>query len=149
MRAMPIDQPRQVGLYVRQVREERGMTRASLAKAAGVSERLLASLELGDATGIRLDKLLSVLRALDIPLLALLPGTGGEARDGDGRDASDVIDSGLRGQSAEREPTLGRREAKAPASYGDAYRSFMARQGVKMEADDDMRLGEGAEDGKD
>jgi len=67
---LPITTPRQAGIYVRQAREAQGITRAALAKKAGVSERLLASLELGDATGIRLDKLLTVFNALGIGLFA-------------------------------------------------------------------------------
>ena len=67
---LPITTPRQAGIYVRQAREAQGLTRATLAKKAGVSERLLASLELGDATGIRLDKLLAVFGALGLALVA-------------------------------------------------------------------------------
>lgn len=52
MDTLPITTPRQAGIYVRQAREAQGLTRAALAKTASVSERLLASLELGDATGI-------------------------------------------------------------------------------------------------
>ena len=48
MDTLPITTPRQAGIYVRQAREAQGITRAALAKKAGVSERLLASLELGD-----------------------------------------------------------------------------------------------------
>lgn len=70
MNAFPITTPRQAGIYVRQAREAQGVTRATLAKKAGVSERLLASLELGDATGIRLDKLLAVFGALGLALVA-------------------------------------------------------------------------------
>ena len=70
MDTMPIDAPRQAGIYVRRAREAQGLTRVQLAVAAGVSERLLASLELGDATGIRLDKLLAVFGALGISLAA-------------------------------------------------------------------------------
>ena len=68
MDTLPITTPRQAGIYVRQAREAQGITRAALAKKAGVSERLLASLELGDATGIRRDKLLAVFNALGIGL---------------------------------------------------------------------------------
>ena len=68
--ALPITTPRQAGIYVRQAREAQGLTRATLAKKAGVSERLLASLELGDAIGIRLDKLLKVFDALGLTLAA-------------------------------------------------------------------------------
>ena len=68
MDTMPISAPRQAGIYVRRSREAQGLTRTQLAAAAGVSERLLASLELGDATGIRLDKLLAVFDALGLSL---------------------------------------------------------------------------------
>ena len=67
---MPISAPRQAGIYVRRSREAQGLTRAQLAAMSGVSERLLASLELGDATGIRLDKLLAVFDALGLSLAA-------------------------------------------------------------------------------
>lgn len=70
MDTLPITTPRQAGIYVRQAREAQRITRAALAKKAGVSERLLASLELGDATGIRLDKLLAVFNALGLALAA-------------------------------------------------------------------------------
>lgn len=70
MDTLPITTPRQAGIYVRQARESQRITRATLAKKAGVSERLLASLELGDATGIRLDKLLAVFGALGLALVA-------------------------------------------------------------------------------
>ena len=70
MDTLPITTPRQAGIYVRRMRETQGLTRAALAKKAGVSERLLASLELGDATGIRLDKLLVIFDALGLALAA-------------------------------------------------------------------------------
>jgi len=70
MDTLPITTPRQAGIYVRQAREAQGLTRAALAKKADVSERLLASLELGDATGIRLDKLLTIFNALGLALAA-------------------------------------------------------------------------------
>lgn len=78
MDTLPITTPRQAGIYVRQARESQGITRAALAKKAGVSERLLASLELGDATGIRLDKLLTIFNALGLALAA--QGDIGEAK---------------------------------------------------------------------
>ena len=70
MDTLPITTPRQAGIYVRQAREAQSLTRAALANKAGVSERLLASLELGDATGIRLDKLLAIFNALGLALAA-------------------------------------------------------------------------------
>lgn len=78
MDTLPITTPRQAGIYVRQAREAQDLTRAALAKKTGVSERLLASLELGDATGIRLDKLLAVFGALGLALAA--QGDIGEAK---------------------------------------------------------------------
>lgn len=78
MDTLPITTPRQAGIYVRQAREAQGITRAVLAKKAGVSERLLASLELGDATGIRLNKLLTIFNALGLALAA--QGDIGEAK---------------------------------------------------------------------
>lgn len=67
----PVLIPRQAGLYVRREREAQGLTRKQLAQAAGVSERLLASLELGDAPGIRLDKLFAVYDALGLELFTV------------------------------------------------------------------------------
>ncbi len=64
----PVTIPRQAGIYVRRAREAQGLTRRQLAEAAQVSERLLAALELGDAPGIGLDKLLAVLDALGLGL---------------------------------------------------------------------------------
>ncbi|MBM6942168.1 helix-turn-helix domain-containing protein, partial [Collinsella intestinalis] len=64
----PVTIPRQAGIYVRRAREAQGLTRRQLAEAARVSERLLAALELGDAPGIGLDKLLAVLDALGLSL---------------------------------------------------------------------------------
>ena len=78
MDTLPITTPRQAGIYVRQAREAQDLTRAALAKTASVSERLLASLELGDATGIRLDKLLTIFNALGLALVA--QGDIGEAK---------------------------------------------------------------------
>lgn len=59
---------RQVGQNVRHQRKELGLTQRQLAEQAGVSERSIISLELGDATGIRLDKLLSILSALGLTM---------------------------------------------------------------------------------
>lgn len=67
-RCDPVTIPRQAGIYVRRAREAQGLTRRQLAEAAHVSERLLAALELGDAPGIGLDKLLAVLDALGLKL---------------------------------------------------------------------------------
>ena len=63
-----------IGRIVKEQRVAIGLTQKKLAKKAGVSERLVISLELGDATGIRLDKLLQVLEALDLTLGVLGAG---------------------------------------------------------------------------
>lgn len=65
---MKITSSRQTGIVVRERRTALGMTQKALARESGVSERLVASLEAGDATGIRLDKLLAILNALGLPL---------------------------------------------------------------------------------
>ena len=63
-----IHQARQAGIFVRMTRLAQGMTQRQLAEKAGVSERSILSLEMGDATGIRLDKLLAILNALNAHL---------------------------------------------------------------------------------
>lgn len=69
-----VNSSRAIGYIVRQQRAEVGLTQKKLAKKAGVSERLVIALELGDATGIRVDKLLKVLDALDLSLAVLGAG---------------------------------------------------------------------------
>lgn len=59
---------RRIGGIVRERRKNLGLTQRELAARAGVSERLVVSLELGDAPGIRVDKLLLVLEALGLSL---------------------------------------------------------------------------------
>ena len=71
---------RAIGYIVKEQRVAAGLTQKKLAKKAGVSERLIIALELGDATGIRLDKLLQVLTALDLSLAVLGAGDD-EARE--------------------------------------------------------------------
>lgn len=59
---------RAVGKEVRKRRRELKLTQGELAKASGVSQRLVASLELGDARGIQLNKLLQILDVLDMKM---------------------------------------------------------------------------------
>ncbi len=73
-----VSSSRAIGRIVKEQRVEAGLTQKKLAKKAGVSERLVISLELGDATGIRLDKLMQVLSALDLSLGIL--GAGDDAQ---------------------------------------------------------------------
>ncbi|MBQ9043615.1 MAG: helix-turn-helix domain-containing protein [Eggerthellaceae bacterium] len=69
-----VNSSRAIGRIVKEQRVAAGLTQKKLAKKAGVSERLVIALELGDATGIRLDKLLQVLSALDLSLGVLGAG---------------------------------------------------------------------------
>lgn len=112
MDAMPISTPRQAGIYVRRAREARGLTRAQLAAASDVSVRSLASLEIGDATGIRLDKLLAVYDALDLSLVT------------QGKDISHDEH-----RAAHRHTHYGHQASTAakssPGTYDDALRDFI------------------------
>lgn len=115
MDTFPITTPRQAGIYVRQAREAQGLTRAVLAKKAGVSERLLASLELGDATGIRLDKLLAIFNALGLALAA--QGDIGETKNEQPVDAPHAVQpcSTSRRHHAQRLHHRNRRSTTIPA----------------------------------
>ena len=61
-----------LGKRVRELREQRGMTRKLLARGANVSERYLGQLESGDGN-ISIILLRHIASALTIPLSALLP----------------------------------------------------------------------------
>lgn len=142
MDTLPITTPRQAGIYVRQAREAQGITRAALAKKAGVSERLLASLELGDATGIRLDKLLAVFGALGLALAA--QGDIGETKNEQPVDAphADQPCSTSRRHHAQRLHHRNRRSTTIPALadapftsalYDEAFADFaMSNLGVSI-----------------
>ena len=116
--------PRQIGLCVRNARKEQGLTQRELARRAGVSERLVLSLELGDAPGIRLDKLMSVTQALGIRLFAEppLPGIDQPARKATNArklDVPDAVDTeeGASGSNVDEAMVLGE-----PASMLERYR---------------------------
>ncbi len=144
MDTFPITTPRQAGIYVRQAREAQGLTRAVLAKKAGVSERLLASLELGDATGIRLDKLLAIFNALGLALAA--QGDIGETKNEQPVDAPHAVQpcSTSRRHHAQRLHHRNRRSTTIPALadspltpelYDRAFADFaMSNLGVSIAA---------------
>ena len=144
MDTLPITTPRQAGIYVRQAREAQGLTRAALAKTASVSERLLASLELGDATGIRLDKLLAVFGALGLALAA--QGDIGETKNEQPVDAphADQPCSTSRRHHAQRLHHRNRRSTTIPALadapftsalYDEVFADFaMSNLGVSIAA---------------
>lgn len=125
--------PRQAGIYVRRQRERRSLTRAQLALKSGVSERLIASLELGDATGIRLDKLMAIFDALDLSLAV-------QHKEADSIRPLTVQPS----DSGHQSPTSSKSSSDLP-SYEDLYHGFAVRQGIIMHApkdDDDGVSGE-------
>lgn len=145
MDTLPITTPRQAGIYVRQAREAQGLTRAALAKTASVSERLLASLELGDATGIRLDKLLTIFNALGLALAA--QGDIGEAKNErpvDAPHANPLLRSIPRHHHAQRPHHRNRRSTAIPVLadtpltselYDRAFADFaMSNLGVSIAA---------------
>ena len=122
--------PRQAGLYVRSKREELGLTRLQVAQRAGVSERLLAALELGDAPGIRLDKLLAILHALDLSLFV-----GGE--DNAPKEDTQSSTSSKRGESATRQDGLCT-SVSTRAAYDELYRAFVQGQGAQWSGSTDF-----------
>ncbi len=60
---------RQLGGRVREQRRALSLTQKQLAEKSGVSERLIRSLEMGEAHGISLDKLAAVLLPLSLELV--------------------------------------------------------------------------------
>ncbi len=134
MDTLPITTPRQAGIYVRQAREAQGLTRAVLAKKAGVSERLLASLELGDATGIRLDKLLTVFNALGIGLF--VQGDN-DSIASPSEHPTTIADLPIANSNALPKPSVGRRPARqgAPSFYGALLAQIAAEQGLSGTSD--------------
>lgn len=129
MDTLPITTPRQAGIYVRQARDSQGITRAALAKKAGVSERLLASLELGDATGIRLDKLLTVFNALGIGLFAQ-SDNGSIASPSE--HPTTIVNLPIANSNTLPKPSAGRRPTRqgTPSSYGALLAQIAAEQGL-------------------
>jgi HTH-type transcriptional regulator/antitoxin HipB len=74
---MRIASARDLGLVVRQARQDRGQTQAELAAAAGVSRRWLSDLEAGKATA-EIGLILRTLDALGVGLdaVSVQPGPG-------------------------------------------------------------------------
>ena len=112
---MTVSIPRQAGIYVRRERESQGRTRAQLARTAHVSERLLASLELGEAPGIQLDKLIAVCGALGLELC--LRATGVPAQDE---------------APAQQAPVPSTQLTQPASDYDAAWQEFMAAQGIVL-----------------
>ena len=126
MDTLPITTPRQAGIYVRQAREAQGLTRAALANKAGVSERLLASLELGDATGIRL---LTVFNALGIGLFAQ---SDNDSIASPSEHPATIVNLSIANSNTLPKPSVGRRPTRqgTPSSYGALLAQIAAEQGL-------------------
>ena len=133
MDTLPITTPRQAGIYVRQAREAQGLTRAALANKAGVSERLLASLELGDATGIRL-KLLTVFNALGIGLFAQ---SDNDSIASPSEHPATIVNLSIANSNTLPKPSVGRRPTRqgTPSSYGALLAQIAAEQGLSGTSD--------------
>lgn len=58
----------EIGYAIKDARSKLGLTQAQLAEAAGISKRCLWSLELGQNSGVQLDKLLAVFKVLGLDL---------------------------------------------------------------------------------
>lgn len=89
---------RSVGDRVRSARSRRGLTRKNLAYHSGVSERYLARVETGEAN-VSVVLLSQIARALDVPMLSLLPG---EAPESGGGEPLDKLVRGLDERQRER-----------------------------------------------
>ncbi len=57
-----------IGYAIKDARSKLSLTQAQLADAAGISKRCLWSLELGQNSGVQLDKLLAVFKVLGLDL---------------------------------------------------------------------------------
>ena len=64
----------EIGYAIKDARSKLGLTQAQLAEAAGISKRCLWSLELGQNSGVQLDKLLAVFKALGLDLQIVVAG---------------------------------------------------------------------------
>ena len=134
MNTLPITTPRQAGIYVRQAREAQGLTRAALAKTASVSERLLASLELGDATGIRLDKLLAIFSAIGIGLFVQ---SDNDSITSPTEQPTTAANLPIANSNAMQKPSADRRPPRqgTPSSYGALLAQIAAEQGLSSTSD--------------
>ena len=90
---MNIDESRQVGQAVRMRRKALGLTQRQVAEVAGVSDRFVVTLELGDSAGARLDKLMSVFGVLGITLEMHIPGEGNSSDMKENADSSTHADA--------------------------------------------------------
>ena len=89
-----------VGALVRSARAKRGMTRRQLAEQSGASERYLAQIESGQGNPSVII-LKAIADALEVPVVELLPRTGGAARHST---ASSICSRACRRPSCRRSP---------------------------------------------
>lgn len=64
-----------IGYTIKDARSKLNLTQAQLAEAAGISKRCLWSLELGQNSGVQLDKLLAVFKVLGLDLQIVISET--------------------------------------------------------------------------
>ncbi len=83
-----IENTRQAGMALGMARKARGLTQAQLAERAGISRQLVNRLEMGDAAGISLKRLLAVLSAAGVTMT--FDWDGSPTHDGGPRIASRV-----------------------------------------------------------
>lgn len=115
-------------MCVRHASRRKSPVRPSLKKPAFRSA-WLASLELGDATGIRLDKLLTVFNALDIGLFAQ---SDNDSIASPSEHPTTIADLPIANSNALPKPSVGRRPARqgTPSSYGALLAQIAAEQGL-------------------
>lgn len=66
---LPARSPMRLGLAIRRLRQDRGMTQAQLAAAAGVSRQWLIALEKGDKAGLEIGLVMQLLDTLGASLM--------------------------------------------------------------------------------
>lgn len=111
---------RQVGQEVRDARKKSGLTQAELAERAHVSARLVSGLELGDNTGVGLDKLLSVFHALGLVMAVFDSSATGKTAKPEPSNESDGVP---RPQEKTQEES---RDADSIARMHDRYQAALA-----------------------
>ena len=92
----------EIGYAVKDRRAQLGMTQAQVAEAAGVSKRSLWSIELGQNTGVQLDKLIAVLKVLGLDLtIAEAPSTSDAKRSIASSTVTEAVHSAIASETIE------------------------------------------------
>ncbi len=91
----------EIGYAVKDRRAQLGMTQAQVAEAAGVSKRSLWSIELGQNTGVQLDKLIAVLKVLGLDLTIAEAPAASDAKRSIASSTETEADSAIAAETAE------------------------------------------------